>query len=106
MVAQWCRIQLPVQEMQVSSPPGKIPRAGEQLSPCATTPKPVLWSLAATTTTACALPQGKPPKREAHPPREQPTQLKGHNIAKNKTDYLNLKDNIFKTVSIRDLTLS
>ena len=44
---------------------------------------------------------------------EKPTHLensprsnKGHSIAKIKIDYLNLKDSIFKTVSIRDLTLS
>ena len=34
--------------------PGKIPHAAEQLSPCATTTEPVLWSpLATTTEPAC-----------------------------------------------------
>ena len=49
----------------------EIPQAAEQLSPCATTTEPALWSLQATTAEAHvprarSLQQEKPPQREAH----------------------------------------
>ena len=44
LVAQWLRIRLPMQRTQVRSLVQKIPHAMEQLSPCATTTKPALYS--------------------------------------------------------------
>ena len=42
---------------------GKIPHATEQLSPCATTTEPALWSSCATTTEARA-PRARAPQQE------------------------------------------
>ena len=53
MVAQWLRIHLPMQGTRVLALVWKIPHAVEQLSPCATTTEPELYSLRATTTEAC-----------------------------------------------------
>ena len=49
LVPQWLRIRLPVQGTRVQAPVGKTPHAAEQLSPCATTTEPVLYSPRATT---------------------------------------------------------
>ena len=53
----------------------KIPHAVKQLSQCATTTEPPLWSPRATTTEAhmpraCVLQQEKPPQREARTPQQ------------------------------------
>ena len=42
LVVQWLRIRLPMQGTVFEPWSGKIPHAAEQLSPCATTTKPVL----------------------------------------------------------------
>ena len=42
LVAQWLRIRLSMQGTQVRALVRKIPRAVEQLSPCATTTEPAL----------------------------------------------------------------
>ena len=41
LVAQWLRIRLPMQGTRFEPWSGKVPHATEQLSPCATTTKPV-----------------------------------------------------------------
>ena len=55
LVAQWKRIRLPTQEMQIRSMVWEDPIAMEQLRLRATTIKPVLYSLGAAITEACAL---------------------------------------------------
>ena len=49
-MAQWLRIRWPVQETWVCALVRKIPHAAGQLSPCATTTEPALYSRRATTT--------------------------------------------------------
>ena len=56
LVVQWIRIHLPRRGHGSDPWSGKIPRAPEPLSPCATTTEPVLWSPWATITEA-RLPQ-------------------------------------------------
>ena len=50
LVEQWLRIRLPMQGTQVRAPVREIPHAAEQLSLCAATTEPVLYSPRATTT--------------------------------------------------------
>ena len=51
LVVQWIGIHLPMRDTSSIPGPGRSHRdAMEQLSPCATTTEPVLWSLEATTT--------------------------------------------------------
>ena len=70
LVAQWCRIRLPVQETWLRSPIWKIPHALEQLSPCTTaTEALVLYSLCSVTREVTALRSQRTATREQpHPP--------------------------------------
>ena len=76
LVAQWLRIYLPVQGKWFEPWSGKIPHGVEQLSPCATTTEPALYSPRATTTEARmarghALQQEKPLQGEARAPQQR-----------------------------------
>ena len=44
LVVQWLRTHLPMQGTRFDPWSGKIPRAAEQLSPCATITEPALYS--------------------------------------------------------------
>ena len=66
LVAQWLRIRLPMQGMQVRALVREDPTCRGELSPCATTTEPVLWSPRATTTEARA-PRARAPQQEKPP---------------------------------------
>ena len=83
LVEQWLRIHLPMQGTRVRALVGKIPRAAEQLSPCATTTEPALYSPWGTTTEARvprarALQQEKPQQWEAHAPQWRVAPARGN----------------------------
>ena len=63
LVVQWLRICLPMQGTRVQALVREDPTCTEQLSPCATTTEPVLWSPQATTTEA-HVPRARAPQQE------------------------------------------
>lgn len=62
-MTQWRKIYPPIRGHGFDPRSGKIPRAGEQLSPCTTTLEPELQSPGAATTEA-SVPRASPPQRE------------------------------------------
>ena len=74
LVVQWLRIHTAMQRHRFDPWSGKIPHAAGQLSPCATTTEPMLWSPpAASTEPVCprahVQQQANPPQREARAPQ-------------------------------------
>ena len=74
LVAQWLGVHLPMRGTRFEPWSWKIPRATEQLGPCATTTEDALWSLWAMTSEACmrgahAPQQERPPRWGARAPR-------------------------------------
>ena len=52
-MVEWLRIHLQCKRHWFDAWPGKIPRATEELNPCATATEPALWRPHATTTEVC-----------------------------------------------------
>ena len=86
LVVWWLRNSPPMKETQVWSLVSKISQTTGQLSPCATSTEPVLWSQRAGTTkptcsnywSLCAQsPQQKKPLQEAHTAKRKPKENNG-----------------------------